>query len=153
MSSEQQKRQSEPKRKSFPTTRRHFLLVVAVLGVAIGLLSYKAFESSSVYYLRVSELKQKGESAYGDKFRVSGQVAPGSIQRDLGTLQFLITEGGQQLPVRYKGPVPDIFRDGAEVVVEGRYQSADLFEASKLLTKCPSKYESQPASPSESGAR
>jgi len=121
-----------------------------VLGVAVGFLSYKAFESSSIYYLRVSELKQKGETAYGDKFRVSGEVAPGSIQRDLGTLQFVIAEGGQQLPVRYKGPVPDIFRDGAEVAVEGRYQSADLFEATKLLTKCPSKYQPQSTAPPES---
>ena len=48
--------------------------------------------------------------------------------------------------MRYLGiDVPDLFRDGAEVVVEGR-ASQQAFEAQRVLAKCPSKYEVEPGS-------
>ena len=46
--------------------------------------------------------------------------------------------------MRYHGiDLPDLFADGAEVVVEGR-ASGTGFEAQSVLAKCPSKYEAKP---------
>ena len=48
------------------------------------------------------------------------------------------------LPVRYLGiDVPDLFKDGAEVVVEGHFASG-TFMAERVMAKCPSKYEAKP---------
>jgi len=52
--------------------------------------------------------------------------------------------GGQVLAVRYQGlDVPDLFKDGAEVVIEGHYASG-TFLAERVMAKCPSKYETKP---------
>jgi len=82
--------------------------------------------------------------------RVHGFVVAGSIQKDLGAghVDFRIAdrEAQHELAVRYLGiDVPDLFRDGAEVVVEGRASAAG-FEARRVLAKCPSKYEVKPGS-------
>jgi cytochrome c-type biogenesis protein CcmE len=83
--------------------------------------------------------------------RVHGFVVAGSIEKELdkGHVNFRVADktGTGTLPVRYLGiDVPDMFKDGAEVVVEGHYASG-LFMAEKVMAKCPSKYEAkQPAS-------
>ena len=51
-------------------------------------------------------------------------------------------DGTATVPVVYRGSVPDMFKTGREVVVEGKLVSG-TFVASSLVTKCPSKY--QPA--------
>ena len=48
---------------------------------------------------------------------------------------------GATIPVSYAGTVPDIFREGIQVVVEGRIDEAGTFQAETLLAKCPSKYQ------------
>jgi cytochrome c-type biogenesis protein CcmE len=55
-----------------------------------------------------------------------------------------MTDGKEEVAVLYAGLMPDAFADGREVVVEGTYyQDRRILEASKLVTKCPSKYEAQ----------
>jgi cytochrome c-type biogenesis protein CcmE len=56
-------------------------------------------------------------------------------------LEFTIMEGGKSLPVIYRGMVPDTFRAGREIVIEGHLDSGGVFQADTILTKCPSKYE------------
>jgi cytochrome c-type biogenesis protein CcmE len=50
-------------------------------------------------------------------------------------------DGGESLPVIYQGVVPDTFKVGNEVVVEGTLKSNGIFQAYTLMPKCPSKYE------------
>ena len=63
--------------------------------------------------------------------------------RDL-VLQFEIADESGSLPVVYHGSRPDVFRDGAEVVIEGQHTVRGAFEAQTLLLKCPSKHEEAP---------
>jgi cytochrome c-type biogenesis protein CcmE len=58
-------------------------------------------------------------------------------------LRFTIVdlEGDENLPVVYQGVVPDTFRVGNEVVIEGQLNSDGIFQADTLMPKCPSKYE------------
>jgi cytochrome c-type biogenesis protein CcmE len=54
--------------------------------------------------------------------------------------------------VEYRGAVPDTFKPGAEVIVEGRFnKQSGVFSASTLITKCPSKYEKMSAEASPKG--
>jgi cytochrome c-type biogenesis protein CcmE len=94
------------------------------------------------YYLTVSEFVNSPERVAGE-FRISGQVAEGTIKRVPSGRQasFVLTDGASRLPVTYRGQIPDAFVDGADVVVEGRQQDDGVFQAHMMLAKCPSKYE------------
>ncbi len=102
------------------------------------------FSSSATYYYEVGELLAQGSSVYGDNVRVNGQVAPGSVEQEAAgrKLRFTIVdiEGKGDLPVFYQGVVPDSFKVGAEVVVEGKLNPDGTFQADTLMPKCPSKY-------------
>jgi len=99
-----------------------------------------------VFYLTVEELRARGSEVYGEDVRVSGHVEEGTIDSNPMSMEhrFVITADGERLSVFYKGVAPDTFKDGAEVVVEGKYDPSGLFLAENLLAKCPSKYEEAP---------
>ena len=122
--------------------KKRFLIGGIIVFLAIGYLGFMGFESSATYYYEVSELLAQGSSIYGENVRVNGQVAPGSIKQESGGLimSFSIIEGETSLPVVYQGVVPDTFRVGNEVVVEGYLDSDSTFQANTILAKCPSKY-------------
>lgn len=116
------------------------MIAVLVVAAAIGYLIYNGFQSTTVYYLTVSELKAKGPAA--GAVRVAGIVQANTVQRsaDDATVRFTIADGGGSLPVVYSGMVPDIFGPGIQVVVEGHYTADGVFQANTLLAKCPSKF-------------
>lgn len=111
---------------------------------AVGFLLVTAFQNNAVYYLTVSELQNATPGIYGQPVRVAGKVASGSIERDPTTLlvSFVAEDESGRLPVTYRGVLPDIFGDGVEVVVEGKYADSGTFTAGTLHAKCPSKFES-----------
>lgn len=119
-------------------------ITAAVVAAAIGYLVTTSLQNNAVYYLTVSELQAAGTTLEGQPVRVAGNVVPGTIQRDTQgfTVRFAISDATGQIPVTYRGVVPDIFGPGTEVVVEGRYAEAGGFTAATLLAKCPSKFES-----------
>lgn len=116
----------------------------AAIVAAVGFLLVTAFQNNAVYYLTVSELQSATPGIYGQPVRVAGKVASGSIERDPTTLlvSFVAADDSGRLPVTYRGVLPDIFGDGVEVVVEGKYAESGTFTAGTLLAKCPSKFES-----------
>ena len=123
-----------------------FIIGGAIIAVAIIYLAYSGIQETALYYLTVSELKEKGfSSAYGESVRVNGSVLDGSIQwsSQEGILRFIISDGENELPVAYRGVAPDTFKSGAEVVVEGKYTEEDILEVDKIMAKCPSKYEAE----------
>ena len=122
-----------------------FIIGGIIIAVAIIYLVYSGIQKTGLYYLTVSEIKNEGSMAYGQSTRVNGNVLDGSIQWDSqeGTLRFIISDGENDLPIIYRGVAPDTFRGGAEVVVEGKYTPENIFEADKIMAKCPSKYEAQ----------
>ncbi len=122
--------------------RKKFLIGGIILLVAVGCLGFLGIKSSATYYYTVSELLSQGSSLDGQTVRVNGQVAPGSVKQEPGsfTFRFTMVEGGGSLPVVYRGTVPDSFKAGAAVVVEGSLDPTGTFQASTLMSKCPSKY-------------
>lgn len=128
---------------NFKSKKSKFIIAgVIILGI-IGYLTYAGIRDTKLYYLTPTEIVNRGSSAYGEKMRLGGIVMDGSIEYDAQTLtlKFMIADGTNSLPVIYKGVVPDTFKNGVEVVVEGTYTSKEVFKAATLLTKCPSKYE------------
>ncbi|HAS87727.1 MAG TPA: cytochrome c biogenesis protein CcmE [Desulfovibrio sp.] len=114
----------------------------------LGYLIYSGISQDSVYFLNVSEALAMDEAELGQA-RLFGKVAPQNIESKNGGLgvafdlidQFKDT---QTIRVDYNGAVPDTFKEGVEVIVEGSFVGGNkLFKASSLITKCPSKYEKE----------
>jgi cytochrome c-type biogenesis protein CcmE len=120
-----------------------FIVGGLIVVLVIGYLIVTSIQGSTAPYLTVTELQNKGSSVYGQNVRVTGVIQGESIDwnaQDL-ILKFEIADEGSRLPVAYKGLRPDMFQDGAQAVVEGRYTEGGTFEAHNLVLKCPSKYE------------
>jgi len=96
--------------------------------------------------MTVTELARLDRAPKSEGFRLDGTVAPGSVVYDqkIPKLEFKMTDGKEKIAIVYDGLMPDAFADGREVVVEGEYRHEDrALHATKLVTKCPSKYEAQ----------
>jgi cytochrome c-type biogenesis protein CcmE len=137
--------EAKERRSMRPRKRLPLSFVVAGIAIlaAIIYLVYANTQANAVYYMTIPELKQCATCSL-QTVRVEGVVQSGSIVRNdqAQLVKFVITDGSQTLPVSYNGVVPDIFRGGAQVVVEGHYAGQGAFQAQTLLTKCPSKFQS-----------
>ncbi len=83
-------------------------------------------------------------SSGGGDYKLTGKVVDGSVKREGDQMTFAICDraGTTSVPVTYKGVVPDPFRDGREVIVDGRLEDGRFVaERDSLVTKCPSKFE------------
>ena len=123
-----------------------FAVGSALIVAAIGYLITTGISNTSTYFFTVSELKAKKVSFKGTGLKVKGNVVQGSIQRDPDDylkVRFAIEENNSNLDVRYQGVTPDLFTNGAEVVVGGTLDEHGVFHANTLLTSCPSKYEAE----------
>ena len=135
-------------RAAFARDTMKFAIAGTVLLLAVGYLVLTGMQNTTVYYQTVGELRSSGPAAIGRPVRVAGNVAPGSVDKLNGGLamRFTIVDDSGAFPVVYKGgPVPDIFGDEVQVVVEGKVGPDGTFQASTLLAKCPSKFETQAA--------
>jgi cytochrome c-type biogenesis protein CcmE len=133
-----------PPRRRVWGIRLRLLIGFLAVAASIGLLVANGAKKTMVYYVTVSELlsKERGRNLSG--LRVTGTVVPGSITRDALELKFAMTDGAKEIPVVYRGIVPDTFSEKGEVVVEGAFLNGETFEANFLMAKCPSKYEASP---------
>lgn len=120
---------------------------IAIVGAVLALVIMNT-GTTAEYYMTIPQL-QSCASCAGKTVRVEGNVAPNSIQYLDGhqSVDFKIVEGKDALPVAYSGTIPDVFKDGAQVVVEGQLQGG-TFHAASLLTKCPSKFQGTPGTTS-----
>jgi cytochrome c-type biogenesis protein CcmE len=123
-----------------PNRKRRLILVLGILaGVGIaGGLALKAFQSNVMFFFDPSQVSA-GEVKVGDRFRLGGMVEKGSVVRSL-EVQFVVTDFKQQLPVRYTGVLPDLFKENSGVVAHGRLDSSGVFIADEVLAKHDEKY-------------
>lgn len=123
--------------------RKRVVIAGVVVALALALLTYVGVSQFSTYYLTVSEFVAEQDSLHDKQIRVTGQVVADSMNWDAETvtLSFILADGEASLPVYYQGVIPDMFKEGSDVVVEGKYDLQGVFYANKLITACPSKYE------------
>jgi cytochrome c-type biogenesis protein CcmE len=126
------------------TRKRRRLIAVLVglglLGVAAALV-LTAFNDNLVFFMSPSDLATKG-SPEGRRLRLGGLVEQGSVQRagDGRTIVFKVTDLSQDVSVRYSGVLPDLFREGQGVVVEGKLGPDHVFAADTVLAKHDERY-------------
>ncbi len=125
-----------------PSRKRRLWLVLAVLAAAVAAtaLVILALQRNVAYLYTPGEMLRGDAGARvltGDSvFRLGGMVAAGSFKREEGSMEahFRVTDGDAELPVRYTGILPDLFREKQAVVATGRMQG-DVFVAEQVLAK------------------
>ena len=128
-----------------PSRKRKTRLIVALAAATLlaAALVYTSFNTSSE---AVAPRQLMASAVVGQTYELTGKVADGSIARDGSTMQFRVKdrEGAASVPVQYTGAVPDPFREGREVIITVRKEGAAFVgEKDSLVTKCPSKYETE----------
>ena len=132
------------------------LCVAALLGW-YGYTNLGDGAGSYQYYQTLAEFQAAGIPS-GRALRVHGYVSDASIERDIANkaVRFSVQNDPPHARVSDPGPIlrvvyqsletPDLFKDGAEVVVEGRLEGRGeqaIFLADNVLAKCPSKFQAE----------
>lgn len=118
-----------------PRQKRFSLIIggIVVLALAAGFV-LNAFQSNLVFFFTPTQVAQ-GEAPKNKMFRVGGMVKEGSVKRDQTVIEFVVTDTARDIPVRYSGLLPDLFKEGKGVVAQGRLDEQGLFVASEVLAK------------------
>jgi cytochrome c-type biogenesis protein CcmE len=121
-----------------PKNQRLILVGLAMLAViAAVLLAMSALRDQAAYFYAPGDIAAQGVPE-GRAIRIGGMVQPGSIRREPDgiTIRFVVTdESRATIPVRFRGIVPDLFREDSGVVAEGRFVRGGLFVADEILAK------------------
>jgi len=143
----------------------------AVVALLLGWYGYTNLQqgASFQYFQSLDEFMAVAPPHADVGLRVHGYVANASIERDLAdkAVRFRVQsepphavgDAEQTLAVVYDSlETPDLFKDGAEVVLEGHMSPVDgghVFVADNVMAKCPSKFEAELAGeqPDGDGAR
>ncbi len=125
-----------------PKHQRLLLVIVAV--VAIGgavLLAMWGLKDRAAYFYTPTEVAA-GKAATGQPIRLGGMVQEGSLERlaDGVSIRFRMSDGTGQVPVTFRGIVPDLFREGSGAVAEGRLAPDGTFIADNILAKHDERY-------------
>jgi cytochrome c-type biogenesis protein CcmE len=127
-------------------TNAKFGVGIGIIIITLVALGWVGARDSKTYYHLISELPKLSRAELNQRMRVSGNVAPGTIQHLPGRVDFVLVEENEKLPVSYTGkdPLPDTFKDDSQALVEGRLGSDGKFTAEQIQAKCASKYEVAP---------
>ena len=125
-----------------PKHQRLVLIVIAALAVgAAVLLAMWGLRDRAAYFFTPSDIAA-GKATFGEPARLGGMVAAGSIQRlpDGVSIRFEVSDGAAQVPVHYRGILPDLFRENSGAVAEGRLDRGGTFVADNILAKHDERY-------------
>jgi len=122
--------------------QRRLILIgssLGVLAIAVGLI-LSAMRQSIVFFNSPTDVVAH-QVAPDARLRIGGLVKDGSVKR--GTelrISFVVTDGKSDVPVHFQGIVPDLFREGQGVVVEGKLGQDKVFAADTVLAKHDERY-------------
>lgn len=127
-----------------------YLVVLLLFVGGVGYLLFSGLSQNSVYFVDVAEAMEMTPEKLGSA-RLFGTVKAEGITRlsteeRQGVRFFLVDQHDKEkaMTVEFYGAVPDTFKAGAEVIVEGAYTpDGAQFAARTLMTKCPSKYQKE----------
>ena len=117
--------------------RRSRLTLVAVAGVtlaaALGLTLF-ALQDQIVFFKSPSDIAA-APLAPGERVRIGGLVKEGSVEREGQVTTFLVTDTAADVAVTHTGILPDLFREGQGVVIDGALRADGAFVADTVLAK------------------
>ena len=122
--------------------KRLALIFLMVAGVAVGVgFALKSLDENIMFFFTPTEVIE-GKAPSGKLFRMGGMVVDGSVSRpgDGLTVRFDLTDNEKQVTVRYKGILPDLFREGQGIIANGQLDDKGDFIAQEVLAKHDEEY-------------
>ncbi|HKN97225.1 MAG TPA: cytochrome c maturation protein CcmE [Pseudonocardiaceae bacterium] len=135
-----------PSRRRLRPAQIKIIACLAVIVAALGWIAVRGLTGNLVYYLTPTDISHH-KAEVGQRVRLGGFVVPGSVGRDGQLLRFVVTDGTKSMTVIDTGSVPELFKAGQGVVVEGSLGRDGRFHSDTLLVKHNGDY--QPPSPGE----
>ena len=132
----------EVEESAFLRSKGKMVIVLMVLLGAFGYLTVMAFQSATVYYYTVGELKDS-QHTNDSMLRVSGKLVEDSFVRERDSIEakFMLTDGTETIDAIHLGILPDLFfNEHSEIILEGTFGDDKVFISSNVIVKCPSKY-------------
>lgn len=112
-----------------------------LLAVLIGFLMAN-LSDNLVYYRVPAEIVDDPAAISAGRFRLGGQVVPGTIVADGEVTRFVITDGSAVVAVAHTGVPQQLFREGIGVVVEGTWDGA-TFSSDSMIIKHDEQYRTE----------
>jgi cytochrome c-type biogenesis protein CcmE len=108
---------------------------LVVLGIALALV-LNALRGNVAFFFSPTQVAA-GEAPLNRSFRVGGLVEKGSLQREADglTMRFVVTDTAKSITVRYTGILPDLFKEGAGAIAQGKLDADGTFRATEVLAK------------------
>lgn len=129
--------------------KKSHILIIVVIAVAIGIMVSTADDAST--YVNFDQAYEMAVGGKKKDIHVVGQLKKDSeghivgIQQGADKVSFsfiMVDDNGKEQKVEYNEPMPADLIKSEKVVVIGSYEG-DYFKASKIVLKCPSKYQEQ----------
>lgn len=114
--------------------RLRYWVAAVVCIVAIGLLVFQVLSPNLVYFRTPTEALERREEEGTRRFRLAGNVVDGSVRESDDGVRFEVTDGESTVVVAHRGDPPQLFKDGAPVVCEGRW-SGERFASDRIMIK------------------
>lgn len=116
------------------------LTIVTAVALAAALALYALQQTIDLFYSPSQVVA--GQAPINHEFRLGGIVQAGSIKHASNSLRidFVVTDNINKVTVNYTGILPDLFREGQAVVVEGKLISPNIVLADQVLAKHDEKY-------------
>ena len=114
------------------------LRLVACLAVIVAALAWIAIHGLSdnfVYYLTPTDVVSHHKAHVGERVRLGGYVVPDSVHRTSSELTFTVTDGTDSMAVSNTGSVPELFKAGQGVVLEGALGADGRFHSDTVLVQ------------------
>ncbi len=120
-----------------PRQKRLVFATIALVGVAgAAFLITQALRNNIAYSFGPSQVAS-GEAPKDQLFRLAGMVKKESLKRATEglTVEFVVTDTATDVPVRYEGILPDLFKEGQGTVAKGQLDANGVFLAKEVLAK------------------
>lgn len=115
--------------------RRMYFIILGLAGLGIGVaLVLTAFQDNIVFFFSPTEVAARHVGPE-QRIRVGGLVEDGSVVKNGENVAFTVTDLSSTLKVKYRGILPDLFREGQGIVAEGRMGPDGIFVANEVLAK------------------
>ncbi|WP_112309956.1 cytochrome c maturation protein CcmE [Pseudogemmobacter bohemicus] len=123
--------------KGLKKQRRIQIIVLAALAMLLATIFVGFALKDGINFFRSPTQVLEEAPPEAETFRLGGLVKAGSIVNRAGVqFDFIITDGGAEIPVAYVGndPRPDLFKENTGTIATGKLING-TFEATTLLAK------------------
>ncbi|MDO8727856.1 MAG: cytochrome c maturation protein CcmE [Candidatus Methanoperedens sp.] len=117
------------------------VLGIGIVAVLILYLGAQSFSNALSFYYEVGEFVQKADSLNGKVVNVNGSILKGSTiwEPEKARLTFKLADNNASIVVVSNEGMPGNYKEGIPAVVTGYFVN-NTFQATLVVTKCPSKY-------------